>query len=116
MGILRSFESVGSTFSYVAGAVNFSLLGQEILSFALWGAALLPTTYAVYRIPATRADGEAFETSPLSSGRNSRDEKSSSGFDSANGPNGSHEEKHHPTLRIASPGSILTHELQQDAP
>lgn len=51
VGVLRTFESVGSCFSYVVGATHWPYLNQAILSFALWGACLIPTTLAVCMVP-----------------------------------------------------------------
>lgn len=55
MGCLRTFESVGSTFSYTVGATHWPNLNQGLLSFALWMACLVPTTLAVARVPADKA-------------------------------------------------------------
>lgn len=35
-GILRSWESIGSTIAYVVGATHWSNLNQMILGFILW--------------------------------------------------------------------------------
>lgn len=56
MGVLRTFESVGSTFSYAVGATHWPNLNQEILSFALWVTCLIPTTLAIARVPAEREE------------------------------------------------------------
>lgn len=118
IGILRSFESVGSTFSYVAGAVNFSLLHQEILAFALWGVALLPTTYAVFRIPTRRTDDETFEEGSFLSDHGSPDEKHSPSLDpaavSATGPDEKERQAGLPAEDASVP--VLARELAQAAP
>lgn len=51
VGVLRTFESLGSCLSYVVGATHWPNLNQGILSFALWMACLIPTTLAVGRVP-----------------------------------------------------------------
>lgn len=51
VGVLRTFESVGSCFSYVVGATHWPFLNQAILSFSLWAACLIPTTLAVRLVP-----------------------------------------------------------------
>lgn len=51
MGLLRTFESVGSTFSYVIGATHWPNLNQGIFAFAVWVVCILPTTLAVLRVP-----------------------------------------------------------------
>ncbi|PWN48001.1 MFS general substrate transporter [Violaceomyces palustris] len=51
MGVLRSFESIGSTFAYVVGATHWVNLNQCILSFSLWLTCLVPATLAVRTVP-----------------------------------------------------------------
>ena len=68
VGILRTFESIGSSLSYGVGATKWAPLNQGILSFALWVACLLPTSLAVIRVPkehieltSTQDDEQSFE-------------------------------------------------------
>lgn len=51
MGLLRSFEAVGSTFAYVVGATHWPNLNQGILSFALWVSCIIPTCLALRLVP-----------------------------------------------------------------
>lgn len=51
VGVLRTFESIGSCLSYAVGATHWPNLNQCILSFALWMVCLVPTTLAVLRVP-----------------------------------------------------------------
>ncbi|EXJ94768.1 hypothetical protein A1O1_03166 [Capronia coronata CBS 617.96] len=47
-GILRSWESIGSTIAYAVGASHWSNLNQMILGFALWGFTIPFTLLAVF--------------------------------------------------------------------
>ncbi|KAL4784884.1 major facilitator superfamily domain-containing protein [Aspergillus varians] len=47
-GILRSWESIGSTIAYAVGATHWSNLNQMILGFALWGFTIPFTLMAVF--------------------------------------------------------------------
>lgn len=47
-GILRSWESIGSTIAYAVGATHWSNRNQMILGFALWGATVPCTLLAVF--------------------------------------------------------------------
>lgn len=47
-GILRSWESIGSTIAYAVGATHWSNLNQMILGFALWGFTIPFTAIAVF--------------------------------------------------------------------
>ncbi|KAJ5899772.1 hypothetical protein N7495_004516 [Penicillium taxi] len=47
-GILRSWESIGSTIAYAVGTTNWGNLNQMILGFALWGFTIPFTTIAVF--------------------------------------------------------------------
>lgn len=47
-GILRSWESIGSTIAYAVGATYWSNLNQMILGFALWGFTIPFTAIAVF--------------------------------------------------------------------
>lgn len=47
-GILRSWESIGSTFAYVVGATHWSNRNSMILSFVLWGVTVPFTLMAVF--------------------------------------------------------------------
>lgn len=47
-GILRSWESIGSTFAYVVGATHWSNQNSMILSFVLWGVTVPFTLFAVF--------------------------------------------------------------------
>lgn len=47
-GILRSWESIGSTFAYIVGATHWSNQNSMILSFALWGVTVPFTLMAVF--------------------------------------------------------------------
>lgn len=47
-GILRSWESVGSTIAYVVGATHWSNLNQMILGFVLWGVTVPFTLAALF--------------------------------------------------------------------
>ncbi|KAI1843497.1 hypothetical protein JX266_010323 [Neoarthrinium moseri] len=47
-GILRSWESIGSTIAYVVGATHWSNLNQMILGLVLWFATIPPTVVALY--------------------------------------------------------------------
>lgn len=47
-GILRSWESIGSTIAYAVGATHWSNRNQMILGFALWGFTIIPTAMAVF--------------------------------------------------------------------
>ncbi|TIB98996.1 MFS general substrate transporter [Wallemia mellicola] len=50
-GLIRSYQSIGSTFSYVVGAGLWPYFNQMILSLAFWFACLIPTCYAIYIVP-----------------------------------------------------------------
>ncbi|KAK5797324.1 hypothetical protein VI817_003615 [Penicillium citrinum] len=47
-GILRSWESIGSTIAYAVGATHWSNLNQMTLGFALWGFTIPFTMFAVF--------------------------------------------------------------------
>lgn len=47
-GILRSWESIGSTVAYAVGATGVSNLNQMILGFVLWGVTIPFTLWALY--------------------------------------------------------------------
>jgi hypothetical protein len=47
-GILRSWESIGSTIAYAVGATHWSNLNQMILGFSLWGVTIPFTILAVF--------------------------------------------------------------------
>lgn len=47
-GILRSWESIGSTVAYAVGATDVSNLNQMILGFVLWGVTVPFTLVALY--------------------------------------------------------------------
>ncbi|RDW63236.1 UNC93-like protein [Aspergillus mulundensis] len=47
-GILRSWESIGSTIAYAVGATHWPNLNQMILGFALWGFTIPFTLMAVF--------------------------------------------------------------------
>lgn len=47
-GILRSWESIGSTIAYAVGAVGVSNLKQMVLGFVLWGVTVPFTLWAIY--------------------------------------------------------------------
>lgn len=47
-GILRSWESIGSTIAYAVGATHWSNLNQMTLGFALWGFTIPFTLLAVF--------------------------------------------------------------------
>ena len=47
-GILRSWESIGSTIAYAVGATHWANLNQMALGFALWGVTVPFTLMAVF--------------------------------------------------------------------
>lgn len=47
-GILRSWESIGSTIAYAVGATHWSNQNQMILGFSLWAFTIPPTVMAVF--------------------------------------------------------------------
>ncbi|KAL4982239.1 hypothetical protein BDW68DRAFT_182739 [Aspergillus falconensis] len=47
-GILRSWESIGSTIAYTVDATDWPSLNQMILGFALWGSTIPFTLLAVF--------------------------------------------------------------------
>lgn len=47
-GILRSWESIGSTIAYAVGATHWPNLNQMILGFSLWGFTIPFTILAVF--------------------------------------------------------------------
>lgn len=47
-GILRSWESIGSTIAYAVGATHWPNLNQMILGFSLWGLTIPFTLLAVF--------------------------------------------------------------------
>lgn len=47
-GILRSWESIGSTVAYAVGATAVSNMNQMILGFVLWGVTVPFTLWAIY--------------------------------------------------------------------
>jgi len=49
-GILRSWESIGSTFAYVVGATHWSNLNSMILAFVLWAVTVPFTLIAVFGV------------------------------------------------------------------
>lgn len=49
-GILRSWESIGSTFAYVVGATHWSNLNSMILAFVLWVVTVPFTLVAVFGV------------------------------------------------------------------
>ncbi|OBT62249.1 hypothetical protein VE03_08064 [Pseudogymnoascus sp. 23342-1-I1] len=49
-GILRSWESIGSTFAYVVGATHWSNLNSMILAFVLWAVTVPFTLVAVFGV------------------------------------------------------------------
>ncbi|CAO1627130.1 unnamed protein product [Parajaminaea phylloscopi] len=52
MGLLRTYESVGSTFSYVIGATHWPNLNQGVFAFVLWVVCVAPTGIATKWVPA----------------------------------------------------------------
>ena len=59
VGIVRSFESVGSAVSYGIGAVkSIHPITNLIVAFALFGASLVPTTMAVFLVPERPASAD----------------------------------------------------------
>ncbi|KAJ9134284.1 Major facilitator superfamily domain, general substrate transporter [Pleurostoma richardsiae] len=66
-GILRSWESIGSTIAYAVGATHWPNLNQMILGFALWGFTIPFTILAVFgnwnQPNALEADGETDSSS-----------------------------------------------------
>ncbi|KAL3429569.1 major facilitator superfamily domain-containing protein [Aspergillus tetrazonus] len=62
-GILRSWESIGSTIAYAVGATHWPNLNQMILGFALWGFTIPFTLLAVFgnwnQSQIAEADGES---------------------------------------------------------
>ncbi|EFX04873.1 duf895 domain protein membrane protein [Grosmannia clavigera kw1407] len=58
-GILRSWESIGSTIAYAVGTTHWGNTNQMILGFALWGATIPFTLLAVFgdwNVPAALAE------------------------------------------------------------
>lgn len=47
-GILRSWESIGSTVAYAVGASGVSNINQMILGFVLWGVTVPFTLWAIF--------------------------------------------------------------------
>lgn len=47
-GILRSWESIGSTVAYAVGATGVSNMNQMILGFVLWGVTIPFTLWAIF--------------------------------------------------------------------
>lgn len=47
-GILRSWESIGSTVAYAIGASGVSNMNQMIVGFVLWGATVPFTLVAIF--------------------------------------------------------------------
>lgn len=47
-GILRSWESIGSTVAYAIGASGVSNMNQMIIGFVLWGVTVPFTLWAVF--------------------------------------------------------------------
>ena len=47
-GILRSWESIGSTIAYAVGATHWENRNQMVLGFALWGFTVPFTVAAVF--------------------------------------------------------------------
>ncbi|KFY24054.1 hypothetical protein V491_02313 [Pseudogymnoascus sp. VKM F-3775] len=66
-GILRSWESIGSTFAYVVGATHWSNLNSMILAFALWAVTVPFTLVAVFGVwdktKEVDSEGEGSESS-----------------------------------------------------
>lgn len=56
VGLLRTFESIGTCMSYVVGTTHWANLNQCILSASLWALCLIPTTLAVQRVPSTKIE------------------------------------------------------------
>lgn len=56
VGMLRTFESLGNCMAYVIGTTFWPNLNQCILSFALWVACIVPTTFAVLRVPTYKVE------------------------------------------------------------
>lgn len=56
VGMLRTFESLGNCMAYVVGSTDWPNVRQCILSFALWGTCLIPTTLAVWRVPSEKIE------------------------------------------------------------
>lgn len=51
VGIVRSFESVGSALSYGVGAVKTRPMVNLIISFAMFGVTIPSTTFATFLVP-----------------------------------------------------------------
>lgn len=47
-GILRSWESIGSTVAYAIGATGVSNMNQMIVGFILWGVTVPFTLWAIF--------------------------------------------------------------------
>ncbi|PWN86791.1 duf895 domain protein membrane protein [Acaromyces ingoldii] len=56
VGVLRTYESVGSCFSFIVGATHWPNLNQSLLSLALWLVCILPTTLAINKVPSERIE------------------------------------------------------------
>ncbi|UZJ55595.1 hypothetical protein CBS101457_004915 [Exobasidium rhododendri] len=78
MGILRTFESVGSAFSYGVGATHWPLLNQCILCVAFWVVCLVPATVAILRVPVEMIESTKNGIPQVESTLDDRQETSSS--------------------------------------
>ncbi|PGG97794.1 hypothetical protein AJ79_09092 [Helicocarpus griseus UAMH5409] len=56
VGIIRSFESVGSAISYGIGAAKTTPMVNLIVSFVMFGLTVLPTTAVVFMVPEHPSD------------------------------------------------------------
>lgn len=63
-GILRSWESIGSTIAYVVGATHWSNLNQMILGFTLWSVTVPFTLVALFGRWGPEAGVSDQETTP----------------------------------------------------
>lgn len=51
VGIVRSFESIGSALSYGVGAVKTKPMVNLIIAFAMFGVTIPTTTFATFLVP-----------------------------------------------------------------
>ncbi len=51
VGIVRSFESVGSAVSYGVGAIKIKPMTNLIVSFAMFGVTIPTTTFVTFLVP-----------------------------------------------------------------
>lgn len=56
VGIIRSFESVGSAISYGIGAVKTTPMVNLVVSFVMFGLTVLPTSAVVFMVPEHPSD------------------------------------------------------------